>query len=373
MQIDFHLGVTYVMSRLAGFDPQNANIIASSAQYVDDAIHEGTIFFNNSSLYNFTSSAHKMLDYRNFKALANHRCWIPFHFIPANQLMEGAAHGTSDFVQRMICRPNSPIAKEVVQATIQSSGKAYSLHLLGVTLHAFVDTWAHQGFAGISHKVNEIKDILDADGNTDVDRKNYRDRYFKKGIHRPFWRKAIEAIASGLISDTNPIGHGSVLSYPDQPYLNWKYIDWRGEVITRDNPKDFCTAAFEMFNVLSAFRKQLGLNTHSLSSEDFKNIETLISETTDMDPMVRLEKWHAAIQSGHFSFGNDTWLYKEIGEGSWLHQSLGFLTHDEFALKEVHYQEHFLSSHWKHLHDALFLHRFHLVHEILPKNKLCVA
>lgn len=373
MQIDFHLGVTYVMSRLAGFNTEQANIIASSAQYVDDAIHDGTIFFDNGSFYNFISSAHKMLDYRNFKKLANYHCWIPFHFIPANETLSGNTQDVPDFIQRMICRPNSVIAKELVQSTIQSAYKPFGLHLLGVTLHGYVDTWAHQGFAGVSHQVNQTQDILDSDGRRDIQRQDHRDRYFKKGHHRPLWKKMADFIAANLISETNPIGHGTVLSYPDQPYLNWKYINWRGEIITRDNPSDFTTAAYEMFQVLTAFRKQLGLNANHLKDEDFSIIKKNLRQFADQDGMVRLEKWYQSIQNGHFSFGQDTWHYHEEGEKSWLYESLGFSSHDEFAFEDVKFREQFLNSNWKHLHDALFLHRFHLFHEILPKYKLCAA
>lgn len=41
MQIDFHHATTYVLARLAGFEHPEANIIAYSAQYVDDATNSG--------------------------------------------------------------------------------------------------------------------------------------------------------------------------------------------------------------------------------------------------------------------------------------------------------------------------------------------
>jgi hypothetical protein len=37
MQIDFHHAVTYLCARMAGFAAAEAEIIAYSAQYVDDA------------------------------------------------------------------------------------------------------------------------------------------------------------------------------------------------------------------------------------------------------------------------------------------------------------------------------------------------
>ena len=81
MQVDFHHGVTYVVARLAGFSASEADIIASSAQFVDDAVDSGKLYFKNGAVFEFTASAHKMLDYRNFEKLANHHVWIPFHFL----------------------------------------------------------------------------------------------------------------------------------------------------------------------------------------------------------------------------------------------------------------------------------------------------
>lgn len=71
MQIDFHHGVTYVTARLAGFDDREAEIVAYAAQYVDDATNSGLIGFTNGAMYKRISSAHRTLDYRNFKELAN--------------------------------------------------------------------------------------------------------------------------------------------------------------------------------------------------------------------------------------------------------------------------------------------------------------
>jgi hypothetical protein len=93
MQIDFHHGVTYGCARLAGFSADDAKIVAHSAQSVDDATAEGEIWFDNGMIYPRTASAHKMLDYRNMRDLANHRVWLPFHFLPGNGGDPTPGHG----------------------------------------------------------------------------------------------------------------------------------------------------------------------------------------------------------------------------------------------------------------------------------------
>src|SRR5512143_3554089 len=114
MQIDFHHAVTYVAARLAGFDHSDADIIAWSAQYVDDATEEGHIAFVNREMYYHIASAHRMLDYRNLDELANHRAWIPFHFLPGNEGLPAGEGGGIDFTHRVICRPNSFVARDMI-------------------------------------------------------------------------------------------------------------------------------------------------------------------------------------------------------------------------------------------------------------------
>jgi hypothetical protein len=84
MQIDVHHAVTYVCARLAGFLHEHAEVVAHSAQYVDDATAQGQIWFDNGMFYERTASAHQTVDYRNALAVANLRVWLPFHFLPGN-------------------------------------------------------------------------------------------------------------------------------------------------------------------------------------------------------------------------------------------------------------------------------------------------
>jgi hypothetical protein len=59
MEKDFHFAVTCVVGRLAGFEHEPALVIATSAQYVDDTVSEGTIRFDTGEQYRRISSAHE--------------------------------------------------------------------------------------------------------------------------------------------------------------------------------------------------------------------------------------------------------------------------------------------------------------------------
>ncbi|MDF2389052.1 hypothetical protein JMG10_47020 [Nostoc ellipsosporum NOK] len=354
MQIDFHHGVTYVAARLAGFEHQAASTIAYCAQYVDDAINDGLIRFDNGALFSRVSSAHKMLDYRNFQELANHRVWIPFHFLPGNDGLKAGEDPDGKFINKLICRPNSDVAQQMVRECIQQRHTAYGLHRLGITMHVYVDTWAHQGFAGVNHQVNEAKKLLDANGNPDYN--------------------LIDKLQNYFVSEALPLGHGAVLSHPDKPFLSWGYINGRDEEILRNNPKDFLEAADQM---CKAMQRYLAGNPDAivpgLPEPDKTLIATMLSNITDNSGTVRHQKWLDAIAQGKFSFGKANVTYIPKGKNSWKHLALNTEDIVERENEIFSYHSNFLTSDWKLFHDALQSHHFYIAHDLLPKYGICVA
>ncbi|MFW7377256.1 MAG: DUF6765 family protein [Oligoflexus sp.] len=370
MQIDMHHGLIYVLARLADFSPQEATIIAHSSQYVDDATNQGVIRFSNCALYQRTASAHKMLDYRNFRELANHQVWVPFHFLPGDEVRAEDRELIPDFVQRMICRPNSEIAREMMRRYICDQNSGNHLYRLGIALHVYADTWAHQGFAGIDHEVNRVQEILDADGLRDDNKMRHVEAFF----HRNIFTKLKDSVISMFINDISPIGHGPVLGFPDCPYLEWGYRDWQGRLIERNNPKDYMEAADHIFTMLSAYRRQKFTdNIETIPASDRQKIEHLITSLTLPDGRDRHFSWLEAIRNGDFSFGSENLSYQAKGEMSWKHEALGTLKHVDDHSEIFEFDLKFLRSHWKQFHDALLYHRFLILHEVLPEKKLCAA
>jgi hypothetical protein len=315
MQIDFHQSATYCIARLAGFSHQEAEVVAHCAQYVDDATHAGLIHFDNGALFQRTSSAHKKLDYRNFEALANHLVWIPFHFLPGNGGLPAGQDPEGKFIHKLICRPNSPVAQEIVRECIQHQPQPYALHRLGIVMHVYADTWAHQGFAGVNHQVNQVSDLVDDQGNPDREHRDRVEKYFQKNI--------LEQIASWFVSEALPLGHGAVLSHPDKLYLRWGYTNGLGETIKRDNPTDFLCAADHLCQWMQRYR--LGdpdAEVPGLPTQDKELMDRMFRTITNSDGKERHHQWLATIRAGQFSFGSVDLVYIPKGRGSWKHQAL---------------------------------------------------
>lgn len=371
MQIDFHHAVTYICARLAGFDPQGAAIIAHSAQYVDDATAEGEIWFENGMIFPRTTSAHKMLDYKNTDELANHRVWLPFHFLPGNNLEPEPkvvpVFDSNEFMSRCICRPNSHVARDLMEAVVRRQDRPYALYRLGISAHVFMDTWAHQGFVGYQHVVNVAADI-------DAEDHHHEKRFVERVAD--FFAEDWDRTKSRFVGRALPLGHGSVLSYPDRPYLRWSYTNGLGERIDRDNPKDFLEAAQETYQW---FRRYLDYpaqgdavfsQTYSLP-DVWTYLPECIAAVNSEDGRDRHQHWLELIKARRFGFA-ETLTYVDKGEGSWKHLALGTLDdiEDMGDSDPLPFPPGFLRSHWKLFHDGLQAHRFFVLHELLPRYGL---
>lgn len=357
MQIDGHHTMTYIAARLAGFSKPKASIIAYSAQYVDDATNSGVIKFDNEAMYQRISSAHRMLDYRNSDGLANHQVWIPFHFLPGNGGKPAGQNPGKRFIRKLVCFPDSYIARDMLRVCVADADKPYGLHRLGITMHVYADTWAHQGFAGVNHKINEVTNI----------------KSNNKSLDKSFFNK----IANFFLSESFPLGHGAALSHPDRPSLIWEYKNGLGEKVKRDNQQIFMDAVDKMCRAMQCFnQRDLKMDLESmpgLPAADAKKILSLIKNIKGDSGEVRHQKWLEEINKGSFSFGPEKVTYVRKGKGSWKHKSIGQLAAADTGRETFTFKDSFMKSDWKHFHDALQAHRLDILHDVLPRYGICAA
>ncbi len=231
-----------------------------------------------------------MSDPDNLDNDANTISWLPFHFLPGNDLAAADPVLSNDYVQKLVCRPDSAIARKMIASAARSREHDYALHRLGIAAHVFVDTFAHQGFAGLHHPINCARELRDGDGRT------------------------IEALP------VPPIGHGQVGTCPDRPYLVWSYIDWQGKRVQRDNPGAFLLAAQRL---CQEFRRYQGLEPAGLSVAQAAQLDAAFRGIRDEDGAARHARWLEMIEDDHFGFGAERLAYEGKAEGSWKHQALG--------------------------------------------------
>ena len=369
MQIDFHHGVTYVVARLGGLGHEAAATVAHAAQYVDDATHDGPLLFRTGERYVRVTSAHKTLDLQaNADAGDNRLVWVPFHFLPGNHLP--ARHPSvlstpspeDEFHQRLMCRPGSAVAWAMMGDVIQRQDLPFGLHRLGIALHTFVDTWAHQQFVGAVCDLNRLEEVQ-----VEAVPPYGHDQALLDELDG-WMAQAQQAIASQL-----PVGHASALCLPDLPFIRWRFTRMNGQKVVRDNPSDFLQAAQAACQVVQRYvLHDPDAPVPGLPAHDQALIDHLLRHTISLDEHIRHEHWLQAIGEGRFSFGPADVQYIEQGEGSWKMDALGLDPDDEDGVRYT-YRPEFLQSHWKRFHDAVQMHRLFVLHELLPRHGLCAS
>jgi len=255
MQRDFHYYVIRILAEKAGFIPEEAQIIAYSSEYIDDAVEhkkmkvKGNFYIDypryDGEFFDPICTAHRGVQYvEGLKADVQRKIYISFHFIPPKAFVVDESF-------EYITVPNGGLARELVTTALielsKSKGKKRFQNLikLGIALHSFSDTWAHQGFSGRHSSLeNDIEDI----------------EIFENGS----WIKPSQ-LKSTFLNITPDIGHGEADDFPDLSHLHWKYKSASsGKITERKNDEIFLDAAFEIFKILGGFYK---------NEDEWKSIE----------------------------------------------------------------------------------------------------
>lgn len=364
MNIDFHYGVIYILSRLAGFEQQKARTIAHACQYVDDSTVTGVLEFAGGETYERFASAHGMLDYRNALESKDKLVWAPFHFLPA---------GVGDTLEeKSICRPNSVIAQEMVKRMIEGCHAENALHRLGITIHVYVDTWAHQGFTGTISRHNYVETLTSDDhpaGTWEARVKQKLESVADEG------ESHVAELASGWGKHV-VLGHGAALHFPDWPFAKWQYTNGHGMSIPRDNLPQFMEAADLAYRALKGF--QSGnvdyTNEPGLPDEAKAALQEFLQSNRSEDEAVRLSNLIDWVADGKIPGIREAIpAYISKGGGSWKHAATGILSMDDDGPFKPTWSKQFEDSDYRKFHDAIKEHRFVVTQEILPKHDVRLA
>ncbi len=213
MKRDAHYHATLAFCRACGFNKQSAHVIAYASQLVDDA-KINLIFFkkagivlehdnvkNRPAFFNMdTCHSYFRLNTFNYESMVNNTS--AFHFVPGCK--------GQNFTKQLRCKEESPVILEILKDALLEN----DLIKLGIVLHAYVDTFSHQGFSGMLSKVNDIKNC-EAKGKVHI---GLLDR-----VLNVFRQLSQEKFEKYFDSITPAYGHCQALDFPDLPYLVWSY------------------------------------------------------------------------------------------------------------------------------------------------------
>jgi len=328
MRIDFHFYTIYSLARLAGFKPDDGYTIAYASQYTDDAVNERTILFeNDDNGFDEIMTSHKIMDPTTLLDRTCRMVWVPFHFLPGN---EG-----NDFFERMVTRADGIIAKEIIKIFMDLPILPYSLHLLGIILHAYADTFSHQNFLGVKHHMNNVSEL----------------RILNEGLSE----------SPPVDIDLLNLGHVQAGHIPDEPYVNWEYNNYKGEKLTISNMDRTFQAAKNCHDLLVEFFNKLPNFIPSQIMNWEKNaikLKELFNYSGSIEECEKL--WKSAISNGDIGFvpsGRD--LSLSYNDTDWFNDAINQETRIAENYEYIGFEKKagFDSSDWKHFNEAASFYR----------------
>ena len=404
-----HYYGTYAIARATGFKPEDARIIAYSAQFVDDStMTDSTMHEDGSLLYGVATAHHSiqavvrygieggknvlknlfyLKDYGKRNHLKQRRMWIPFHFYPGNE-------GDS-FSKKLICRKNSLIVNDMFDNHIKHVKELpYILHLIGIASHVYMDTFSHYGFSGLSSRNNRVDEDSFKFHNLDEKaymkqfskfKKKYKKEYFTENwrnkstlvsffsflgsvlYHIPLVHKYIHKLISyGAEFSTGALGHGPVATFPDQSHLKWSFeYEISKERSERNNPLTFLEGCEELHKKLLKLSK-LYYKDEQIAYSDFSKIkETIKNILTYKTCEDKIKKWQEEIKSGKL-FDTNQKEFLDYDDGTeWEEQKT-----KEFC--KIPHSSKAKDLNIYKFHQAADYHRHYTLKHLLPKHGIIV-
>ena len=371
MQIDMHYYGTYAMARAAGLNREAAQTVATSAQFVDDNAARGHAAFRDGSRIDKEATAHHPADLSNLDDRDQRRVWVPFHFIPGNI---GAT-----YTERLKCRMDSEIVREMRDRHLSLSDRAFAPHLLGIAAHVYADTFSHYGFSGVSSRGNKVdngsfrlhEEVENADGAAALS-PEMRDYvtgkavafFEKRGKHGGLLRNVVSWFTEEA---SGALGHGSVATYPDRPWLVWSFDYERPDAVAgmrslRDNPETYlkgCRALHDMLRQFARRRPDL----RKSDGRDFDDIADPVRAVllVQAGKAGRIAAWRETARSGAL-FGDAGETIPDYEGEAWNRQW------DSLDGSESYNAAMDLPV-WR-FYQAASLHRTYVLRDLLPKHGL---
>ena len=319
MNIDFHYYATYMAAWLAGFDEDEAIVIAHAAQYVDESDAsmidsqleklgvkpQPTVMSDGE--YTKYYKIESMFSWKDSQLSEIQRAWMPFHFLPGNLGNEIGYQGVTSYGKiittwklddkqrnkfKLMCNKNSKLAEFMINHTVAYYHNVEkNLQMIGLRMHVLADTWAHCYYIGTpAWYINDAGSTVSEFCDGSWHKLNFN---ILTSVGVPYIigdnPASKEYTALGPMPTNQGIfylGHGRMGHLPDYPYLHYRYApQWLSAnkggsaEIEKDNTHEFMMAFNQMVYALKCIKnnKPFKVNTYDSSyEEEYKRIEDVL-------------------------------------------------------------------------------------------------
>jgi len=364
MNVDAHYYGVLAFARACGFTKEAAWSVAYASQFVDDAkINQLTISgpthgidldcVSPPSLLNMaTCHCYTRIKTFNLAAMINNTC--AFHFVPGCM--------GDGFAWKMACRPQGKIIEPIAEDVVSKG----DLVTLGVLLHAWADSFAHEGFSGLLSKVNDIHQLNPG-----------RRAYFSTDVILPrivlWFRRNVTQKRFDTIFDymVPAYGHAQALHYPDEPYMEWSYrydqkdVYYHGHDGARvDNRKRYREAFGSIRQILERFLAEHSKYRDPSPPQAPGLFDSLyVALLMDARTSWRVKNWQQTMKRLKLLSPQDTKMLAYDKGAAWFKKAFTNYDKERFNKRIVQgvLQENFCDSHWYQYYHAVrwYKERFH--------------
>lgn len=319
MDIEFHYFITYILSRKAGFDEEDAYKIAYSSQYTDD--NEFHYFVNYKDGGHFLNEISQTMDITK-PSLKRQKIYPLFHFIPGGKESEETCTLKCGETKCFVTIPNNENAQMLLKEAINSG----DLYRIGIAVHAFADTWSHQNFLGFEDKANS-----------------------RKGIGK-------------LIPN---IGHADFFHEPDKIHNEWEDTRLGKKESIINNDDRFLESAKQIFIYLYRYKNPASDDSMAASKYEELNLELQLKDAMDdsylwgSDDKARIKAYKKIcneLQLTKYQYHPNTWRYDAVEK-----KEMEFDLFDKYWAKN-----NFLESDWYKFQQAVITHRDYALDRFMP-------
>lgn len=326
MEKDFHHHIVYTLAKVAGFDKKiensdetEAEIIAYASQYVDDNCDRKYVISHSDSEYPISLPSKietkngryyyplitQAVDIKSLDLKIQHYVFMPFHFLPGDYETVKINDNSNPYCTTR----NSVNANKLLDESLNSE----NLYRMGIALHTYADTWAHERFTAFNEAWNKVVD----------------------------WYKDFKALAPN-------IGHADVWHLPDQICKTWRDHRFKeGPVVNRDRAFEATEKIYEKL-----YKQRKGTPWGDIRNEIEKIIYlTEIDDSDEKKVYNERKKRFEEFVGKLLNYDKDKWIATVIGFE--LEKTEEYDPSDPFRVKgdkfvptNIHLKDGFENSHW---------------------------
>ena len=298
-----------------------------------DLVDNRPAFFNMA-----TCHAYFRMRTFNYEAMVNNT--TAFHFVPGCL--------GENFTKKLRCQEESPVILDIVKDAVMED----DLVKLGIVLHAYADTFSHQGFSGMLSKVNDIKNC---EAKTKINMRLLdRVQVILELLGQEEFEKYFDRMMPGY-------GHCQAVEFPDTPYLTWSYAydysdEFNGSLkrVEIDNKVRYQRAFNGIRKIMESFLKRH--NQHYDKTIKFNNFEKLMEAlVVKGNDKIRERNWQRALITLGL-FDKDDRDFYMFQENKWLKEAFVNYDRKTFNNREVEAvqpADNFSDSNWYRFYLAV--------------------